>query len=169
MTRLISSRKQGRRRGLTLVEMSVSISILSLVFLIVGSLQLVSARVSKNLYAYSRSQSELYGALDQVRYRLCMGEVGNVDISENQARIDFTDPNLGGVTSSFRFINGSLYYDDDIDSGGGYREVGTGLSNARFVMQPGNAVVGVEMTAPAIANINDSKPITNEARVFLRN
>ena len=160
-----------RRRGFTLVEAMVALSVVSMVFGMVAFLQMFSARTSKKLNAFSRTQGIMYSALDQVMMRLCMARSGadNITISADGHQIDFIDPNHGNVTSSFLFQNNTLYYDDDVSGGAGYQAKVTRLENLTFELLDGATVVRVTSKATAIAGYTLERPIEKQVSVYLRN
>ena len=108
-------------RGFTLAELIVASTISVLVLASVMALQYITARTAKELYGPAHSRSERMNALNQIRLRLCEASVGSCAVSDDGHRIQFVDPNLGGVTSEFYFNAElrQLYYNPDIASGSG--------------------------------------------------
>lgn len=106
--------------GFTLVEVMIASSIAFLVMLGVASLQYISARTIKELYAPTRSRSVRMIALNEIRLRLCDAKIGSCIVSDLNHRIRFEDPNLKvngvSVTSEFYFdkLHRTLYYDANI-------------------------------------------------------
>lgn len=109
-----------RARGFTIVEMVVSATMSSVLMVAIVSLQYISARAIKEIYGQARMRAARVQALDQIRYRLCEARMDdgtgvNVKISQDAHRIEFRDPNLGGVFSVFYYVptEYALYYDDN--------------------------------------------------------
>jgi prepilin-type N-terminal cleavage/methylation domain-containing protein len=111
-----------KRRGLTLVELLIAAAISSFVLVSVLSIQYITARTLKEIYGPTRSRSARMSALNQIRFRLCDARVSSVVLSDDNHRIQFTDPNLtreGVVIRSefyFNTANKTLYYDVDVDN-----------------------------------------------------
>lgn len=123
-------------RGLTLIELMIAVGISSLVMVGVVSLQYISARTIKELYAPTRSRSVRMIALNQIRFRLCNAKIGSCVVSDTNHRIQFEDPTLGAsVVSEFYFntSNRTLYYDADI-ANSDPQEVANGPINITFTL-----------------------------------
>ncbi len=103
-----------KRRAFTLAEMVISVGILGFVGASTSYLMLTSALTAKELYGTTDSRSERMVALNQIRYRLCDGQIGTVNKSLATFGIDpaawgwrlmtFTDPTLPGSPTSIFFF-----------------------------------------------------------------
>lgn len=121
------------RYAMTLVEMVIAFSLLSLVFLAVAALQIMTARNSDAMYDDARGRTDRLAALERIAYELMMADTGSVSISNNDQRLEFNNPNLGsGVTSRFDFANNALTFDEDIDDGQAAEVIKDNLDSVTF-------------------------------------
>ena len=81
MKRERNRRRQGRR-GFTLVEVLIASAIATVVMAAVVFVQYTSGRTIKEVYGQTRTRSSRKMALDQIRYRLTMAEIGSVSITD---------------------------------------------------------------------------------------
>src|SRR5436305_1954558 len=87
------------RRGFTMLEMVIAMSISSLVMIAVAVVQCFSGRAIKEMYGQTRTRSSRLIAIDQIRYRLVNAKVGsctytNGDDTSGYTQIDYLDPNI---------------------------------------------------------------------------
>lgn len=171
MTRRLSERRGGRaRRGMTLIETSIVMGTMTLVSAAVMALMVTSGKTLKRVMTFTSSQQDALMAVDQVRYKACMAQFGSISIMQQGHEIQFIDPNNGpAVTSSFKFQNDHLYYDDDIVSGDGFRKMAGPLTDLRFYVAGVGDVVGIVAKAEGLDRNNESRPIECEMRVYVRN
>lgn len=168
-------------RGMTLVEVMISVAISSMTMMAVFSLMWTSGRAIKELYGQTRTRSSRMIALDQIKYRLVDAEIGSV--VEYQAdtddqgvligyhRIDFIDPTNGGVTSSFIFneATNTLTYDDNTGDTVPAVAVVRGPLNITFeVVSPEIVQLNVK-TEATLTYGNDIDTQEGETKVYLRN
>jgi len=115
-------RRRRAERGFSMAEMAIGVAIFSLVMLAVMALQSISARTIKDLYGPTRSRSARMAALNEIRYRLCDGQVSSCVFSDPVAvggsayyRLRFRNPSLPAM-SEFYFNKDekALYYDSDV-------------------------------------------------------
>lgn len=165
------------RRGFTLTELMISIAISSLVMVGVMSVQWISGRGIKEMYGQTRTRSSRMRGLDQIRYKLIEAKIGSVVLSQpNSAgtayhRIEFKDPRLGGVTSTFYFnsTTNTLYYDDDIAGGGAAYSVVLGPIDITFKTESAGAIVDLYIKTSATMVMGDVDIQDGETAIYLRN
>lgn len=160
-----------RRRGFTLTEVMISVAISSLVMTAVFSMQFISGRAIKEVYGQTRTRSSRMRAIDQIHYRLVNASLGSVVISQEDHRITFVDPNLGGATSAFFFSpdTDTLSYDDDIGDTVPARAVAVGPIDITFEEQVGGAIVYVRVKSASHMAYADVDKQDGEIAVHLRN
>jgi prepilin-type N-terminal cleavage/methylation domain-containing protein len=174
---LAGVRLSSRRRGFTMMEVLISSVISGMVSAMVVWLMFQAALTSKDMYAETRTRSTRMGALDQIRYRLIEAQIGTVDITQANRRIEFMDPNLG-VTSAFFFnpdpalfpnldVN-TLYYDEDIDNSDP-RAVVEGPIDLTFETESAGAIVKLNVRTQAPIGFGDVDTQDGETVVYLRN
>lgn len=159
------------RRGMTLIEVLIA-STISL--LIVGSavgVMYASGVGIKEMHGQTRMRSSRMIALDAVRYRLCEARIGSVSITNSNHRIEFEDPNLGGITSAFWFNSdtNTLWYDDDIGDGTAAIEAVQGPIDFTFEEQNAGATVVLEVLSEADMADGDVDTQDGVTAVYLRN
>jgi type II secretory pathway pseudopilin PulG len=105
-----------RRRAFTIAEMVISVGILGFVGASTSYLMLTSALTAKELYGTTDSRSQRMIALNQIRYRLCDGQIGSVNKKNGDGTtfdgntyggrlITYIDPTLAGSpVCTFRFL-----------------------------------------------------------------
>lgn len=158
-------------RGFTLAEVLIGVSISTAVMMGVVSLQYISARTIKEIYGQTRTRSSRMRALDQVYYRLGNARIGSVEISQNEHRIEFKDPLLGGDTSAFYFVEmtETLFYDDDIDDSTPAIEAARGPIDVTFEIDQAGALISLKVKSQAYMAYGDVDIQEGETAVYLRN
>ncbi len=145
-----------RRRAFTLAEMVISVGILGFVGAATSYLMLTSALTAKELYGTTDSRSERMIALNEIRYRLCDGQIGSVNKALATSGINpaawgwrlmtFTDPTLPGSPTSiffFRADTRELLYKADWFAAGDFKSLAKGPIEVTF--KPGtDAGIGAE-------------------------
>lgn len=167
----LSNGKQRQRRGFTLTEVMISVAITSVVMASVASLQYVSARTVKEIYEQTNVRATRLRALDVLRYRLSNAQIGTAQVFSGNNRIEFIDPNLGGITSAF-FYSGSddtLYYDRDIDDGDAAVDVVEGPIDVTFELQEAGAVILLKVKTQSHLAGGDVDIQDGETAIYLRN
>jgi type II secretory pathway pseudopilin PulG len=160
--------KGSRKRGLTLIELIISIGICGL---ILADMTLIIVFTGKNLRKMNNESEALKNVsfiLETLRYTLSMADYTTVTISDEGHRIEFQDPNLGGIDSSFEFQAGNLWYDRD-ESDGYQEKRGGRLINMTF--EPGSApnMIHVEIVSHGRNGEILGQPIRSSADIYLRN
>lgn len=166
-----------RHRGFTMMEVLISSVISGMVSSMVVWLMFQAALTSKDMYAETRTRSTRMGALDQIRYRLIEAQIGTVDITQANRRIEFIDPNLG-VTSAFFFnLNAdenagleanTLYYEADVDNNNPVPVV-QGPIDLTFETESAGAIVNLNVRTQAPIGFGDVDTQDGETVVYLRN
>ncbi len=165
------------RRGLTLMEVMISSVISGMVSAVVVWLMFQAALTSKDMYGETRTRSTRMGALDQIRYRLVEAQIGTVDITDADRRIEFVDPNLG-TTSAFFFnpdpsifqdlpVN-TLFYDEDVDNSDPIAVI-DGPIDLTFETESAGAIVKLNVRTQAPIGFGDVDTQDGETVVYLRN
>ena len=106
-------RKSSRNRGFTFMEIVVSMSICSLILADMALIILFTGHNLRKMTNESEASKNVSFVLESLRYTLSMADYTSVAISNGDHRIEFQDPNLGGITSAFEFRDGYLWYDRD--------------------------------------------------------
>ncbi|NQU41647.1 type II secretion system protein, partial [bacterium] len=109
-----------QRRGVSLTELMVSLSIFGFILAGATAIFLLSTRTIKEIYGPTRSRAARMAALNQIRFRLCDARIGSCVFfpDEDNRRLRYVDPSLPGTpTSEFYFDsdpdNPQLYYDEN--------------------------------------------------------
>jgi prepilin-type N-terminal cleavage/methylation domain-containing protein len=157
--------------GFTLAEVLIAIVVTSLVMVAVAGLFYSSARTLKEVDEQARMRTARMTAIDALKYRLMDARIGSCLVSESNRRIQFRDPNLGGVVSAFFFNadSNTLFYDDDIDDGVVAVEAARGPIDITFEVQNTGTIVVIKVTTVsdlAYANVDTQDGAT---AVYLRN
>ena len=174
MKRLAHTR---HRRGFTLSEMMIAVAISSMVMVAVASMQYLCARAHKELYGVSNTRSSRAQSIAAIRFRLCNARVGSVvgfsltADGESYHEIRFVDPNLGGVTSAFRYDDGNriLYYFHDVSDSSNMRVLVRGPIDISFAPQPGGTLVLIKVKTLSDMVHADVDVQDGETMVYLRN
>jgi prepilin-type N-terminal cleavage/methylation domain-containing protein len=169
-------RTLSRRRGFTLLELMIAISISTLVVSAVISLQYITAKNIKDLYGQTRTRSSRMIALDKIRYRLTNAKVGTCVVSNANHRIEFKDPNLGGVTSTFYFSpdTRTLFYDRNISDGSTPDEIVSGPIDVTFQLQEPNnlgfcTIILLKVRSSSDTSCGDVDLQDGNTSIYLRN
>jgi hypothetical protein len=107
-------------------------------------------------------------ALEFLRYTLSMADYTTVVISNGNHRIEFADPNLGGMESAFELKSGHLWYDRDVSD---YEEEEKGgpLINMTFEQGSVRNVIHVDIFARGRSGEIVGNTIQASADIYLRN
>lgn len=165
--------RSSRRRGITLMEVLISSVISGMVSAMIVWLMFQAALTSKDMYAETRTRATRMSALDQIRYRLVEAQIGSVEITQSNRRIEFIDPNLG-VTSAFFFNDdqqtppNTLFYDQDVDNSDP-RAVVEGPIDLTFETESAGAIVVLNVRTQAPIGFGDVDTQDGETVVYLRN
>ena len=164
----LGSRRTG---GFTMVEVLISVAISSLVVGAVISLQYISAIAIKEVYGSTRTRSSRMAALDQIKYRLADAQIGSCVVTQDDHRIEFSDPMLGGVTSALFFddVANVLSYDDDINDNKEALEVVTGPIDITFQVMGAGEMVFVQVKTESKEHYGQVDEQDGEVRIYLRN
>lgn len=159
------------RRGVTFVELMVSIGISSLVLVNIAVLDYYTARSVKEIFGQTRARSARMIALDAIRYRLMNAKIGSCVVSQANRRIEYVDPTKGGVTAALYFVQAqqTLYIDENInDSTNGVRVV-SGPYDITFTPQGAGETIQiwVRSISPEAYSVIDQQD--GQTTVYLRN
>lgn len=138
--------KRSKKRGFTLTEIVIATAISSFIFIFVAYVLVASATNIRAMTNDVESCKDAFVAIDQVRYTLLMGEFGTTTISNNGHTLEFIDPNMGGVTSSLKYEDGSLWYDRDISDNAPFEEKVDRLTDMTFEHIGHGAIIRVDVT-----------------------
>lgn len=158
------------RRGLTLIELLVAISISVLVTSAAVTVMWISARDISDIYAQTRTRAARMRSLDQIRYPLMNALIGSVTTSNGGHTITFNDPNKGAFNSQFAFDTNTrvLTYDPDLSSSGDERTILRGPVDISFTVEDARIVRLYVKSATEMA-YGDVDNEEGETIVYLRN
>lgn len=175
MIRILHQRLK-RPRGLTFIEMMISVGIISVVMAFLVYITLLQSYKSNHIATMSRAETRVRNVAEFIRYRVVMGQFGSLSISNNNRTLTFVDPTNGSsVTSSFTFNpnNGQLVYDDNTSAGAAEYRVFQGLHEVNFTTQNNGAMLQATITAQAspytTKNPRPVYDVQQTMKVFLRN
>lgn len=165
-----------RRRGFTLVELMVSSVVVSMVFVIIGSLQSISGHGIKDVYSITRARSARMMAIDRLRYTLANGRIGTAVTSMPAAtggshRIQYVDPTKGNVTSQFTWDTDlqALTYDDNINASPGPRTIVRGPIDVNFTLLGAGELVQLQVRSMSEIGLGKQETQDGMTTVYLRN
>lgn len=169
MKRSFPIRPRRTRAGMTLTELMVAVAIASVVSFAVISLQIISGHTIKEVNGQTMTRSSRMRSIDQIRYKLYNARIGSCVVTENDHRLEFEDPNLGGVTSAFFFENETLFYDDDIDDATPARNLVNGPIDITFGLESAGALVRLKVKTSSEMAHADVDVQDGETLIYLRN
>ncbi|GAB4316216.1 MAG: hypothetical protein Kow0059_08660 [Candidatus Sumerlaeia bacterium] len=162
-----------RPRGVTFIEVLISVGIVSFVMIFLVYITVLQGRKSNYIARLSVAEARARNTAEFIRYRVMMGRFGSVSLSNNGRTLTFNDPNIGTVNSSFTFSNGELLYDDDVSAGPNYRRRLRGLSDVQFAALNNGAMVEATVKALATPYSTQSPPpsitVEQKVKIYLRN
>lgn len=157
------------RSGFTMLEMIVSLGISSVVIVITAYVMVASAKNMKTIRNQTEASKDAYAAIDQIRYSLMSGKFGTVQVKDSGKWLEFKDPNLGNKVSAFKFENGALWYDMDINDATPFEKKMDRLADLKFTSTIFGAIITIEATArPAKGEIL-GKNVRASTDILLRN
>lgn len=101
------------RIGFTIIEVVIAMTVCSMILVFAAFVVNATAKSIRKMTNDGEGARDISVALEFLRYTLTMADYTTVTISNENHRIDFQDPNLGGITSAFKFYNNHLWYDRD--------------------------------------------------------
>jgi len=148
----------------------VAMSVLTMVFLAMAFLQSATAKQARSLYGDARTLHRAELVLQRIRFMLYMGQVGSAVVKDDGRTLEFVNPNLGGLTSAFKFLSGKVYYYADKTAAASTPGQGIGLiHDLEFeILGAGNAV-RVTVTTLQKYSWKLDRPFTLDTEVTLRN
>lgn len=161
-------KKVPRKRGFTLMEIIISMSICSLIFANIAMVIVFTGKNLKKMNNESEALKDVSFILESLRYTLSMADYTSVAISNDGHRIEYEDPNLGGIDSAFEFKGGHLWYDRDTSDGNEEKRGGR-LINMTF--EPGSAMNMIHVVIVSHGRSGEivGQPIQSSADIYLRN
>ncbi len=161
---------QSRTRGLTLLEVMMAVALLSAVFLSVAFISSETAKQTLSLYGDARTLRRAHLAMERVRYILAQGQAFSGVVKDDGRTFEFRNPNMpAGITSSFSFHDGKLFYRSDKNSGPVAPLQGIGLiEDVVFDVETTNTV-RVTVTTRQRYSWKLSKPFRLQTEITLRN
>lgn len=160
------SRSRTSRRGMSMIEMSVSVASVAMVGVAVSWVTVAASRDCVNGLRYIQSESQARVLMDQIRREILVGEFLTVKVTNGGRTIQFHDPVTNG-TARYQFANGTLTFTPDISKSESRRI--TGVQNVRFSLHSKGTIIRYEITLPATIYRKAQRPITLAEQVLLRN
>lgn len=155
--------------GFTFIEMMVSMSVFSFAMMFMGYLTLFQARETKHVHMTTKADKNSHEIMEFIRYKVVKGQFGTMQITDNGRTLQFVDPTLSLSGSQFRFVNGVVYYDDDIANGPTWVRAFDNVGDIRFASEVNGNVVRVTLKN----NISLISPVYYNServfRIYLRN
>ena len=161
--------RKNKKFGFTLAEMLVALAISSFIFVFVAYVLVASAQNIRQLTNRVEASKDAFHAIDNIRYRLMMGEFGTAKISEDGHTLVFEDPNLKGVVSSMKYEDGSLWYDVDIDDDQPFQEKVDRIEELTFESIGFGAIIRVNVSTRGRREEFFTHRYSTSADIYLRN
>lgn len=164
----LSTNRVGRRGGFTLIEMAVSLGVFSGALMFVGFLTLFQARETKTVHMSNKADKNSHEIMEYMRYKLVKGQFGTIQITDNGRTLQFIDPTVSNG-SQFRLVNGTLYYDDDVNASPSWIRAFDQVGDVIFATEANGNIIRVTLKN----NINLNTPVYQNServfRIYLRN
>lgn len=162
----VMQRHSRSRRGVSLTEMLVSVSIFTLVGVTTVMLVVAAARASQDGIQFVSSESNARNATDFIRRQALVGQYLSVRITDGGNRVIFIDP-VTETEPEFLFEDGTLSFLRD--GGDEPLRLFQGLDDVRFELNAAGNLLRFEVVAPARNSFGIQRPVTLTDQILLRN
>ncbi len=170
MKRFRTHSKATRQGGLTLLEVMITVALLSAVYLSLAFITSETAKQTLALYGDARTLRRAHLAMERIRYILAQGQAFSGVVKDNGRTFEFRNPNLpAGVISSFSHHDGKLFYRADKNSGPVAPLQGIGLIEDVVFDEETTNTVRVTITTRQRYSWKLSKPFRLQTEITLRN
>jgi len=176
MTKL-SERDQKRKKGFTITELVISMTVCSFILVFVAFVLMTTAHCLRKMTNDTEGGRDVSVAIEFLRYTLSMADYSTVFISHEGVispeghRIDFKDPNLGSIESAFEFRDGALWYDYDISDTEEDKKVARLINLTFSITSTGSNpnVIHMALISQGRTGEVEKENIQAEADIYLRN
>lgn len=151
-----------------MTEMLIAMVICSMILITIAIVILFTAHNVRKITNESEGSTNVSFTLEFLRYTLSMADYTTVAITNANHKIEFQDPNLGGIQSAFEFKNGHLWYDRDTSDMEEEEKGGT-LINMTFTPIFAGTVIHVYSLSHGRSGEIEGQPIQTSADIYLRN
>jgi type II secretory pathway component PulJ len=155
------------RRGATLVEMFVAVTLFLLVSIAVSYLLITAAKASQDGLMNIRSESRVRIALDSIRKEVLVGEFMSVQIQNNGKTVVFKNP-VRKTTAMLQQINDALIFKSDTSVNTVTRRF-EGITKAQFSLKSSGTILRCELTADCTNSGQKQRPIVLADEILMRN
>jgi len=156
---------------MTLLEVMIAMGLLSMLSMGVAFIGTTAARQWLALYGDSRTLHRAHLVLDRVRYKMMMGQLGQVQILDSGHTIKFRNPNNAvGVLSMFKFMDGKVFWYENETLAASTPGQGIGeVTDLTFQLLGAGEAVRVVVVTKESYSWRLARPFTLDTQVTLRN
>jgi prepilin-type N-terminal cleavage/methylation domain-containing protein len=163
-----SLKKGKKRRGMTLPEMMISVTLFTFVGVFVAFTTLLIARqVSRSLRSIPADQ-KAYRLLDRVRTELMAAQIGAMTIENGGQGVTFLNPSRATNSRIWRSNDGRCMWDPTVGSDGD--EVAwEDVRECRFTLGPNGKTLEILIATTGKDRQGDPVPVTYSDVIVMRN
>jgi len=151
-----------------MTELVIAMAICSMILVFIAFVLMSTAHNIRKMTNESEGSKNVSFVLEYLRYTLSMANYSTVVISNASHRIEFEDPNLGGIESAFEFKSGHLWYDRDTSDLEEEEKGGT-LINMTFTPIFASTVINVDILSRGRSGEIEGEAIHTASVIYLRN
>ncbi|MBI5154328.1 prepilin-type N-terminal cleavage/methylation domain-containing protein [Candidatus Poribacteria bacterium] len=159
-----------RRRGMTFVEMMISVGIFTIVGIFVSYIAIAIARQSRRSLGSIPAEGSAYRIMDRIRNQILPATYGTLTLGNTDAQILFQNPARGTATSSITFDpqTSKCTFDPDTSVADNEMTYGTLQSLSFAITESGRQVV-ITLTTSGRDRHNDVVPVSYQDTITIRN
>lgn len=157
------------RRGMTLPEMMISVSIFSLVGIFLTFIVVEIGKNTREAISEIPAQENTYRAMDFIRSKLLPAEFGSININDTGNAITFRNPrNTYNSTLLFDQDTRQCIFDENVNTTGDELPWGRNI-RGRFAATDTPRRIKIEISSLAVDRENENRTITVGEELTIRN
>ena len=159
-----------RRRGMSLVEISISVATFAVVGIFVAAITLAVGRESRDTISTVPAEQQAYRAMDFIRRELLPSTVGTVTVSNDGSTITFRNPSRPSSSRiEFDADKRVCIFIPDVNASQNSREYGRNITGSFTRLDPRGTRFRVEVNALATNRKNEPIMISYRDDLTIRN
>lgn len=167
---MILQLRTSRRRGMTFIEMMISVGIFTIVGIFVSYVAIAIARQSRRSLSSIPAEGTAYRIMDRIRNQILPATFGTLTLGNTDAQIFFQNPARGTATSSITFDSQTSKCTFDPDTSVANNEVNYGtLQSLSFAIAGNGRQVVITLATSGRDRQNDVVPVSYQDTITIRN